>query len=204
MNEEDIVRLYRRGMTPRGPAREHCVSPEALLGVVERSGSEHDRTVTINHAMSCADCAEELELLRSTRITREHARIPRGIALAASIVLLIGLGYFGVVRSRSAGVVDDLTRSGAGDVQLVVPVPDGNARARTFTWRSVPGALSYTMELRRDDGTVITRASTADTVLTIPDSLRTAPHDFAYWVVVARLTDGAELRSAMRRIRIDP
>ena len=204
MNDDDLVRLYRLGMTPRTPTREQCVSPEALLGVVERSGSEHDRTEAINHAMGCADCAEELELLRSTRITRERERIPHaGRALAASIVLVIGLGYFGILRSRSGRVIDDdLTRSGAGDVRLVSP--DTDARGGTLTWHSVPGALGYTMELRRDDGTLITRATTSDTVIAVPDSVRATTNDVAYWGVVARLADGTELRSVIRRIRINP
>ena len=206
MNDDDLVRLYRLGTTPRRPTRDGCVSPEALLAVVERSGSEHDRTETINHAMGCADCAEELELLRSTRITREHTRIPRtGLALAASIVLVIGLGSFGVLRARSGRVIDDdITRSGAGDVQLVSPSTDADARGGTLTWRSVPGALGYTMELRRDDGTLITRANTSDTVFAVPDSVRATTNDVVYWGVIARLADGTELRSPARRIRINP
>jgi len=103
MNEGDFVRLYQRGTANRrDAARVGCVPPEALLAVVEQQGSEEERLASINHAMTCADCGEELELLRATRVVRDRARIPHGgFALAASLVLVAGLGYYTLARRGS-------------------------------------------------------------------------------------------------------
>ena len=200
MTEDDLVRLYQRGAIRRDANRGDCVSPEALLAAVERTGSEDERLRSINHAMTCADCAEELELLRSTRIVRDRARVPRfGFALAASLVLVAGLGYYTLARSRVDG---DLTRDGTGDVQLVSPLAETNARFDSLAWRPVPDATGYAVEVRREDGTLLTSGTTSDTTFVLPESARIERGAVVYWGVTARLADGTELRSATRRIRI--
>ena len=91
MTEEDLVRLYRRGTARETRGRDGCVSLEALLAVVEKRGTENERLRAINHAMACAECAEELELLRATRVVRDRARVPNiAFALAASVLLAAG------------------------------------------------------------------------------------------------------------------
>src|SRR5574338_999471 len=50
------------GAMPRSPSRADCPDPEVLLAAVERTAPEAERMRTINHAMTCADCGEELEL----------------------------------------------------------------------------------------------------------------------------------------------
>ena len=205
MKEDDLVRLYRHGTAARrGADRADCVAPEALLAVVEQRGPEAERLATINHAAACADCAEELELLRASRVVRDRARIsPAGLALAASLVLAAGLGYYTLARSRVSAATDDSdpTRGAAGDVQLVSPGAT-TPTLDTLVWRSVTSATSYAVELRRDDGSLVTRATSADTVLVLPDSARIAPGNTVYWTVSARLADGTELRSAARRVRL--
>ena len=205
MKEDDLVRLYRHGTAARrGADRADCVAPEALLAVVEQRGPEAERLATINHAAACADCAEELELLRASRVVRDRARIsPAGLALAASLVLAAGLGYYTLARSRVSAATDDSdpTRGAAGDVQLVSPGAT-TPTLDTLVWRSVTSATSYAIELRRDDGSLVTRATSADTVLVLPDSARIAPGNTVYWTVSARLADGTELRSAARRVRL--
>jgi len=52
-------------VTREDPGRTRCSSPEALLALVRRDGPEEERLSTLDHAMSCADCARELELLRA-------------------------------------------------------------------------------------------------------------------------------------------
>lgn len=203
MTEQDLVRLYQRGTSAgRGADRTNCPSPESLLAVVEQQGPESTRVETLNHAMACAECGDELELLRSTRVVRDRNRIPRaGLAIAASIVLVAGLGYFAVARNRSATDDGDLTRGNAGDVQLVSPAVSA-PRLDTLLWRSVTSATSYGVEVRRDDGTLIVRSTTADTVFVMPDSVRITPGSVVYWTVSARLRDGTELRSPARRTNL--
>jgi hypothetical protein len=202
MTEEDLVKLYQRGTVRRDASRADCVSLDALLAAVERRGPEEERLRSINHAMACADCGEELELLRSTRIVRDRAPIPSfGFALAASIMVVAGLGYYSLARSRAA-TSDDLTRDGTGDVQLVSPLSTSAQRLDSLVWRPVAGAASYVIDVRRDDGTLVTRGTTSDTTFVVPDSARVEPGSDVYWGVTARLSDGTELRSAARRIRI--
>jgi len=196
MNEGDFVRLYQRGTANRrDAARVGCVPPEALLAVVEQQGSEEERLASINHAMTCADCGEELELLRATRVVRDRARIPHGgFALAASLVLVAGLGYYTLARrgSPEPAVDSAVMRGVTGDVQ----------RVDSLVWRSMPGVTSYVVEVRREDGTLVTRAATTDTSFVVPASARVAPGNDVYWTVSARLSDGSELRSAARRVRV--
>ena len=205
MNEGDFVRLYQRGTANRrDAARVGCVPPEALLAVVEQQGSEEERLASINHAMTCADCGEELELLRATRVVRDRARIPHGgFALAASLVLVAGLGYYTLARRGSPEPAVDSTvmRGVTGDIQLVSPAGDVQ-RVDSLVWRSMPGVTSYVVEVRREDGTLVTRAATTDTSFVVPDSARVAPGNDVYWTVSARLSDGSELRSAARRVRV--
>jgi hypothetical protein len=205
MTEEDLVRLYRRGTAARAmAAREGCVPPEALLAVVERRGTEDERLRAINHAMACVECAEELELLRATRVVRDRARVPNiAFALAASLLLAAGLGYYTLGRQQATRFPDDLTRGTAGDIQLVSPTANTNA-IDSFVWHAVAGATSYVMELRNDDGRLLTRGTTADTTLAVPDSVHIAAGSVVYWTVSARLTDGTEVRSPALRVRLTP
>ena len=161
MKEEDIVRLYQRGTSARlGPRRTDCVTPDEMVAVVERLGSEDDRLKTINHAMACADCADELELLRSMRIVKERARLPRfGYAVAASAVLVIGLGYYNLARSR-APAERGVLRDAASDVQLVAPIAPTVPQLDTLVWRAVDNATGYVVEVRRGDGTLVGRTAT--------------------------------------------
>jgi len=207
MNEEDLVRLYQRGTVRRDATRAGCVPPDALLDVVEHRGPEATRLQSVNHAMGCADCREELELLRTTRIVRDRARVPRfGFALAASLVLAAGLGFYALGRQRAPTGIDDaggVTRSGSEDVQLVSEGAISD-QAPNLVWRSTTGAATYVIELRREDGTLLTRGTTTDTVFAVPDSVRAGPASNAYWAVTARLSDGTSLASPARRIRLTP
>ena len=205
MTEEDLVRLYRRGTAAgQRQAHEGCVPAEALLAVVEQRGTDDERLRAINHAMACDACAEELELLRATRVVRERARVSSvAFALAASVLLVAGLGYYTLARQQPRRLDDDLTRGTADGVQLVSPAAAATA-IDTLVWHAVPGAASYVMELRSDDGRLLTRGITTDTAFVVPDSVRLARGSVVYWTVSARLTDGSEVRSPARRARLTP
>ena len=201
MNEQDLVRLYGLGANRSSPSRADCESPEALLAAVERTGSEDERLKTINHAMTCTDCSEELELLRASRVVRDRPRTSRNAyALAASALVAIGLGYYAMQRMGLQANANDLTR-GVADVRLVTPVADAAETMRSLTWRAVPGAASYAVEVRRDDGTLVLRSTSADTVFVVPDSIATQTTGTVYWGVTAAFSDGTERRSSTRRLR---
>jgi hypothetical protein len=205
MTEEDLVRLYRLGTAAGQPrTREGCVPPDALLAAVERRGTEEERARAINHAAACDACAEELELLRATSVVRDRARVPStALAIAASVLLVAGLGYYTLARQHAVGLNDDLTRGAAEGVHLVSPTETAT-RLDTLVWHGVTGAANYVMELRSGDGRLLARASTGDTTFVVPDSVRITPGSVVYWTISARLTDGTELRSPARRVRLTP
>jgi len=201
MNEQDLVRLYAQGANRSSASRTGCPAPETLLAAVEQSGSEEERLRTINHAMTCAECGEELELLRSSRIVRERSRLPRfSFAIAASLVVAVGLGYYALMRGQASTGARDLMR-GASDVELVSPTNDETVALRVLTWRAVPSARDYTVEIRREDGSVVARSVSKDTVFSVSDSIAAATTGTIYWGVTATLPDGTERRSATRRLR---
>jgi hypothetical protein len=201
MDEQDLVRLYAQGSSRGSAARANCPEPEALLAAVERTGSEEERARTIDHATSCAGCGEELELLQSSRIVRERPQLPRiGLAIAASVMVAVGLGYYAMKRGQFPAAARDLIR-GDGDVVLVSPAKDESGPLRVLTWHRVSGALGYTVEVRHDDGTVVLRSDATDTVFAVSDSIAAATTGTIYWGVTATLSDGSERRSATRRLR---
>jgi len=69
-----------------------------------------------------------------------------------------------------------------------------------LTWRSVPGATRYHVEVLDAAGDVVFAAGTPDTTLALPDSVRpraSAPYE---WSVRARTADGGTRRSAPGRL----
>lgn len=186
---------------PRSPSRADCPDPEVLLAAVERTAPEAERMRTINHAMTCADCGEELELLRASRIVRERSRVPRTtFAIAASLIAAVGFGYYAMKRGQLPADARALMRGG-NDIELASPAKDAVAPLQTLVWHPVPGARDYVVEVRRDDGSVVLRSVSSDTVFTVSDSIAAATTGTVYWGVAATLSDGTDRRSATRRLR---
>jgi hypothetical protein len=151
--------------------------------------------------MTCADCGEELELLRSSRIVRERSRLPRfSLAIAASLIVAVGLGYYAMKQGQLTTSSPDLMRGGT-DIELVSPTGDEAGPLRALTWHAFPGARDYVVEVRRDDGSVVLRSASTDTVFAVPDSIAANATGIVYWGVSATLPDGSERRSATRRLR---
>jgi hypothetical protein len=124
-----------------------------------------------------------------------------GLAIATSVVVALGLGYSAMKRGGFPTNARDLI-GGGGHVELALPAKDESAPLRVLTWHAVPGARDYIVEVRRDDGTVVLRSASNDTVFTVADSIATATTGVVYWGVSPTLADGTERRSATRRLRI--
>jgi hypothetical protein len=210
---ERLGQLYRRRVVARGaPDAATCVSPEAILAVVRREGSEDERLTTLEHVMSCSACHREYEWLSAVdRAAIESGGVPAGavrgawwrarpLALAASLLLAVGLGLL-VSRVLSKG--PELERGGAGDIVLVSPPPDAApAGPITFAWHALPEASGYVLEVQRPDGSVAFTDTTTDTTATLTEPSRVLPEaEYRWWVREA--TDGAEPRaSAFRALRL--
>jgi len=161
----------------------------------------------LDHALKCPACRRELALLHAVA-SGETRAVPRTIreaswkrwmpaALAASIVLTIGLGGLARLRSRGGGTGEsDITRAGnaAGPV-LITPANGAAIRPGLvrFVWRSIPGVIQYTLEVDATDGTVLFSSPTSDTTFRAPIAATAVGEN--RWLIRAKLQDGGEKRS---------
>jgi len=206
-SDSELQRAYRRllEMASR-EGRERCVSPEAILAVVERSGSEATRLDALEHVMACTACRGELELLRAVTGTRPETRkasrfppslTPRRRALAASLVLALGATsvWWATLRHEGAPVM----RGADAEVQLISPEPGGRlGEGATFVWHSVPESFEYTLDIFDGGGDVLFSASTRDTTFTLPGALPEVGEGDLRWWVTARMGNGSTKSSANR------
>lgn len=211
MTEQEMRDNYARAVAARGAAgRGACVEPAAIVALVQRDGPEATRLATLDHVMSCEECRREFDLLgaieragaHDTRraVERIHWRRYATVAVAASLVLAVGLGPGRRLWERRAG--EDAIR-GATSSEVVLLAPDDGtavAGSTVFTWHALPGATRYTLELLDSGGNVRVTRQAADTSITI-DRLGLADGEYQ-WMVRATGDDGIERRSVPRSIRI--
>lgn len=211
MTDEELRAAYARAMpAPRSIDRTRCVSPDAMIALLRREGSESVRLATLDHTMGCIACQREFELLRSidaaerrdARASRDAGwRKPLGLALAASLLVAIGLG-----PGRAWLVRDEPDVMRGEAASLVAASPADGAAVSTdslrFAWHPVPGAGRYILELLTPEGTVRLSGTTGDTTLTLR-GVRDLPAGEYRWWVRATLPDG-ERRSEARSLRLGP
>ena len=206
-SDQEIKQAYSRILeTHRQEARAECVSPEAILSLVEGSEDEVTRLETLDHTMACPHCREDFELLRGLARSRPEEKrttrswlnfTPEKLAWAASLVLALGLGS---IWLTSQGPGPDVVMRGDGaEVGLVSPVSGGVLeKGMAFVWNSFPEAFAYDLEVIGADGEIVYRASTADTTITAEDSPSWAGAGGLSWWVTARTGDGSRIASPMR------
>ena len=209
MSDERLRDLYAIAVIDQsaGVAGEHP-APEVIAALVRREGPEEGRLATLDHVMSCADCRRDFDLLRAV----ERAGVESGAtaraggrrgwlmpaALAASVLLAVGVGR---TVLRSGG--DDTTR-GDGHAAVVLVQPGREAvagDALAFSWRAVPGASRYKLELLDGGGGVLASAATTDTSASPAAARALPPGDYRWWVR-ATTSDARSLRSALRPLRL--
>jgi len=204
LTEARLKEVYPSTMARR-PAG--CPEPEALQALARREGAEEVRLATLDHAMSCASCRAELDLLRSIeragaetgaahRPARRTWLVPA--ALAATLLLAVGLG-----RTVLGPAGEEQIRSGdeAGAVAVLAPAAEAPAGAPlTFAWRPVAGAARYRVEVMTGDGDVAIEAETHDTAVNLEGVARLAPGDYRWWVVAMTPRPGP--RSELRPLRL--
>ncbi len=209
VNEERLREIYAGAMASRGAKAGRtaaCPSPEALLALVRREGSEDARLATLDHVMSCAECRSEFDLLRSIELAGAEAgaKVRPGwrnwlvpAALAASVLAVV-LGRLALPTAPESEVV----RSGSdGGVTLVAPPPESPAGSpMLFAWHPISGAARYRLEVLTSDGEVALEAETADTAITLPSAAGLAPGDYKWWVGAS--SAGTAARSALRPLRL--
>jgi hypothetical protein len=206
MSDTRLQELYAQAMARRSNAATvDCVTPEQVLALVRREGTESDRLATLNHVMGCPACRREFDLLRAVessgrRITEQRpvrsiGRRLAPLALAASLLLAVGVGL--LVRNRSTG---ETVRGGGGQLSLLSPeteVPPG--QPITFAWRSHAGVNRYQMEVLDQNGKAILSQVTRDTTVIWQAGLP-AGRQYQWWV--RDLTPGSHVVSPVRPLRV--
>jgi hypothetical protein len=198
---ERLQRLYARRVAER-PAPSACVSPEQILAVIQREGTEAERMTTLEHVMSCSACHREYRWLTAVDQAGIEAdagarrRNPwwqgRPMVLAASLLAVVAAGLLVQSRIRTG---TEPVRGENGDIALVSPATAPATDDLTFVWRPAAGASGYVLEVQRPDGSIAFSDTTRDTVLTFGAAGQVLPdQEYRWWV--RELTDGSEPRSS--------
>ena len=212
MNDERLRELYGQALAKRAGSTAgaaSCVSPEQLLELVRREGTEQSRLTTLDHVMACPSCRHEFDLLRAVEQAGVESGVrPRArwhwhdlapIGLAASLLLALGV-VIGVNRSRER---PDQPRGASAAVTLLAPPSQvGVDEPITFVWRPVRHAGRYVLELLEGSGgggTVLSR-ETSDTAVVLDPKLFQPGAEYRWWV--RAVTPAGELTSPLRQLRL--
>jgi hypothetical protein len=204
MSDTRLQELYARALGRRSGGA-NCVAPEELLALVRREGPEEQRLKVLDHAMACAECRREFELLRALAKAGESSagRFPAGVAwrrvaplaIAACLLILVGT----VVRMRQTPDYD-VPRGASEAVVLVAPRADVDPSGPVeFVWRTVAGAQRYRLEVLDQNESVAFSGETADTALTMPPNRLGSDLEYRWWV--RDVSPGAQRASSLRRFR---
>ncbi|HEX6052980.1 MAG TPA: hypothetical protein VFZ21_27120 [Gemmatimonadaceae bacterium] len=181
--------------------RASCPAPDALLALVERTGSEADRLLTLDHVMSCVRCRRELDLVRAGAAAAGMPK-PRAwfrspsigiVAMAALLLFAAGVRLYMVAGDAESGPV---FRGGAGLVtHPVTTTASGDLR---LAWTPVPNATSYRLEVLAA-GQAVIDTTLRDTSFVVAGALTRGRPDVV-WSVAAMLDDGTTANSIPARL----
>jgi hypothetical protein len=200
MNDHELRAAYERLEVGRGAARESCVAPEDLMRLAAGLATEAERLTWLEHVAACRACRADLDVARAVADAGrglERPRIPAWLALAASVLLVVG----GVAVWRTLGAPGDVLRGADDRVTLVAPIGTvAPAAAGRLVWRALPEA-TFEVEVLDANGTPVLTATTTDTGLAVPPATLDAGVDYR-WRVTARMPDGSRRRSTAEPLRV--
>ncbi|MDQ6827785.1 MAG: hypothetical protein M3081_02855 [Gemmatimonadota bacterium] len=204
IDDATLQHAYRRALAERDDERASCPAPETIAELVEQRGEEQLRLRTLDHVMGCERCRQEFELLRALRGVGRDARqrvSPQRWAIAAALVVAVGGALlWRAPWSAPWSASRDVVRGGAGAGQLVAPSGEVDAViAREYTWHSIAGAASYTLEVTDTLGEVRVHLVTHDTTASAPPGAKLVAEQPYVWSVTASRTDGSETRMTPTR-----
>jgi hypothetical protein len=199
MNDGRLRSLYQRALASGAASRPTAhVDPERLRAVADRRADEDERATVLEHVRMCPTCRNGYNLLRSLDEAGRQRRWALPAALAASLILVLGVGTW---RVMSRGP-DDLERGTSEGVTLIAPVGGSmDSVDRRFVWRAVGGALDYELQLVDEGGSLVFRIVTADSTTQLPDSVPLSPGTEYRWMVAAQLRNGRRLESRVEVLR---
>jgi len=193
MNDERLQRLYRERP---GQPETTCPDLEVLRTLADGGGGA-DRMRLLDHVMACEECRRAFDLLDAVTVARNRTLSPtrrvswRAPMAAAVATLVIGGGVWLALRPgpevfRGSGDAVTLT--------LLPPVVDRAASGVSFTWRSVPGAAAYHLQVVDPEGAPVAERDLVDTTVTVNGPWAGAEGAYR-WRVTASRGDGSTVRS---------
>lgn len=209
-SDERLREAYRaRASATSAAARAGCPDPRALLALLERSGAERERLAVLDHVMACAPCTSELDLVRAARAAavaaggaapvRSWMRAPSMglVAIAATLLLVAGVSLYDTMRDPESG------RRLRGGTGAAAHSPRWLSDGVVLSWRPVPGAVSYRVEVLDAAGRAVVDSILADTAMVVADALARASRPLV-WTVAATLADGSTRASVPAMIPAPP
>lgn len=204
MNDERLRALYAGAMA-RLPLPDDAapVSLDAMVDVLERRGSEADRSQTLRAILRDPRAREEFELLRAVvragEPPRQSWRAAMSWRIAAGVALLAGTaGLFSLMHAP-----EEPLRGGESTVLMLQPADGAELTAPPlFAWRPVPGAVDYRIEVVDSTGAVVFEEQVRDTASTGPASGGLATGHRYRWSVTVLTRDARNLRSATYDFRL--
>jgi hypothetical protein len=188
-------------LTGEGP-----LSAEDLAAYLDGTLDRHDRerveSVLASNPEARAELVEASRLV-TTLPSQSPARRPWGLISAAAVaaVALLAIGPTLLRKPATVPVaterrvpVDEAMR-----IRVVSPaeaaVVDGSSVR--FTWNAVSGA-TYQLTLTNAEGRAVWQATSADTSLAIPTSVKLSASSSYYWNVDALAADGSSTTSGIK------
>jgi hypothetical protein len=201
-NDERLRLAYSSALDARdnGKQRSHP-EPEALLAVVEKTGSEAARLEILDHVMACSACQRELDLVRAGAVA---AGLPRQrtwfrspsvglMALAATLLIAARLRLY----LASTDIETGPTLRGASAVSAYPA--RWNSSGATLAWRPATDAASYRLEIIDEAGSALVDSTMRDTSFVLADALARNRRGLS-WTVTATLGDGSTVSSLPVRL----
>ena len=142
------------------------------------------------HLARCPACRAEIREATEILRTRRHAGWPpmlAPIAAAAAAALLLFTVWPQLSRSPTPVVQHRDAPTGSAVVPVAI-APTGPANGvPVFIWSRVAGADQYRLTLYNEEGAVLWKTTTADSLLQPPDSIVLRPGHQYLWKVEARV-----------------
>ncbi len=169
-----------------------------IAGYVDGTLGAAARAEVERHLADCAECrADAVAAVTAARpVGRRWLVATPALAAAAAVVFW--------VAGRQDADDRDRVRAPAAEVLGVVGAEQGPAGAVHLTWRSVGAEAVYAVTFLSDAGDRVWTANTADTTVTLPDSVHLVRSDVYHWFVEAQLRDGGRLTSGPQRLVLGP
>ncbi|MEP7327273.1 MAG: zf-HC2 domain-containing protein [Gemmatimonadota bacterium] len=177
-----------------------------VAAYLDRQLPSSDRERIERHLANCVDC--RLEITETSHILargrRQRLGFAGGILLATAAALLLVMRP--VMVRAPEGPVSPPLRETADIAPLIGYGPSGEVTFRSlrFVWGSAPNATAYRLTVSAADGVPVWSASTLDTIVILPDSVRLQAGRRYFWLADALLDDGATRSTGLREFQPVP